>query len=68
MAKIEPLNNNWNAHAALHSALECVNPEDKIVILIEHKGKGNGFRTANTTRADMIHMMELRKFYMFLDD
>lgn len=33
MAKIECLR-QWNAHAALHSALEDTNPEDCVYILV----------------------------------
>jgi len=66
VSKIEPLH-KWSAHAALHSALEDVTPEDKVLILIEYADGGNGIRSANCTVADAVYLMEQRKFNLFND-
>ncbi len=67
MNKIEALG-RWNAHAALHSTLEDVTPEDRVLILIEYKDGGNGVRSANLTRAEAVYLMEQRKWKMFAED
>lgn len=64
MSKIETIS-RWSAHAALHSALEDTQAEDKVVILIEYATGGVGVRTANCTLADAVYMMEQRKFKIF---
>jgi len=71
MDKIQPLPGiNWDAHAALHSALESIKPMDGVLILFERKGSNhpegiNGYRSANLTYAESIYLMELRKYYTF---
>lgn len=66
MGKIESLG-KWDAHAALHSALEDTDPEDRVLVLIEYHEGRIGIRSANVTRAEAVHMMEQRKFRLFCD-
>ena len=64
MGKIETIS-KWSAHAALHSALEDVAPEEKVLILIEYVDGTHGVRSANITHAEAIYLMEHRKSMMF---
>ena len=62
----------WNAHAALHSAIENSKPEDGIFIVVLKRDNKDGDTikhfSANLSHADMVYLMEEAKFSIFNEE
>jgi hypothetical protein len=72
MGKIEVLpEQRWGADAALHSALESIGPEDKVLVLgiitLEDGSTQRVMRSANMTQAEALFEMERRKLEILTD-
>jgi hypothetical protein len=72
MAKIEVLpEQRWGADAALHSALESIGPEDKVLVLgiitLEDGSTQRVMRSANMTQGEALFEMERRKLELLTE-
>jgi hypothetical protein len=72
MAKIEVLpEQRWGADAALHSALESIGPEDKVLVLgiitLEDGSTQRVMRSANMTQCEALFEMERRKLELLTE-
>ena len=72
MAKIEILpEQRWGADAALHSALESIGPEDKVLILgivtLDGGSTQRVMRSANMTQGEALFEMERRKLELLTE-
>lgn len=59
MGKIDSIG-AWNAHAALHSALEDADPEDKVLIVLI---KPKNYEAGNTYRTRFVANMKNQELY-----
>jgi hypothetical protein len=72
MAKIEVLpEQRWGADAALHSALESIGPEDKVLVLgiitLEDGSTQRVMRSANMTQGEALFELERRKLELLTE-
>jgi hypothetical protein len=72
MGKIEVLpEQRWGADAALHSALESIGPEDKVLILgivtLDDGSTQRVMRSANMTQGEALFEVELRKLELLTE-
>ena len=67
MSKIDTIS-QWDAKAALHSALEDVEPTDGVIVIIWTKDDKLSYRSANLNKMEAIYLLEQRKNSQMMDD